>query len=222
MFLEVIAKNFADVKEINNSQANRIELCTNLACGGMTPSHELIFAASNYSKLPVNVIIRANERLDFVFNADEKQKMLDDVKYIATKTKANGIVIGALTADKKIDFEFIKQILAVKGNLQTTFHKAFDLVDDKIAAWKEIEQLNFTNVLTSGGLDINQGFAVLGEIAKVRTNCHLLIGGGVTLDNLSECLKYSDNIHIGTAARTAKNWDSEIAIPNINTFKAAH
>jgi copper homeostasis protein len=220
MFLEVIAKSVDDVIEINKSQANRIELCDSLECGGLTPGRELISSATEISKIPVNVIIRENESWDFIFTPDEKSKMILEIKWISENTKANGVVVGSLINSETIDWEFLEKVNEVRGNLEVTFHKAFDQLANKVENWKKLEEFNVTNVLTSGGTKLDDSFSVLNEIKNARTSTKLLIGGGVTKNNLFECLKYTDQIHIGTAAREKGTWESPIKIENINDFKS--
>lgn len=204
MFLEVIAKSIDDVLKINNSKADRIELCEDLEHEGLTPNFNLIFEAINKSQLPVNVIVRNNQSLDFVFTEEEKQKMIEDIKKIA-KTNANGIVIGSLTPDMKIDTDFIKQVIPIKGNLEITFHKAFDLLKDKIVALKILNDFKINNVLTSGGKNLEQNYSTLEKLVKNTSYTKILIGGGVNINNFKDCIKISENIHIGTAARTINN-----------------
>lgn len=218
MTLEVIAKNINDILEINKSNADRIELCSNLEVGGLTPELDFIKQACEKSKKPVNVMVRYTHS-NFIFTKDELNKQLDSIKWISENTKANGVVIGAINEDKTINEDFLKKLNGIKNNLEITFHKAFDEVNDFVESYKILEKYGVKNVLTSGGPNINKGFVILNKMATLKGNVNILIGGGVTTDNINECLKYSDNIHIGTHARKNKNWDSDISIDNINNVK---
>ncbi|AUB31920.1 copper homeostasis protein CutC [Spiroplasma floricola] len=214
MLLEVIAKDLNDIELINNSKANRIEFCRELKIGGLTPFSEDIISACNRSKLPVNVIVRNTAR-DFFYTEDEKNEMLEQVKFIS-KTKANGIVIGALNKDLTIDVEFIKQVIKIKGNLDITFHKAFDEVKDFIISYKTLNELKITNVLTSGGHDIEKGKQIIEELCSLNLSTKILVGGGINQQNFLSFKKISNNIHVGSCVRDDLSWDKSVNLNKIN------
>ncbi|WP_338971453.1 copper homeostasis protein CutC [Spiroplasma endosymbiont of Panorpa germanica] len=217
MVLEVIAKNLEDIKRINNSQANRIELCDNLEVGGLTPSRDLITKATELSHLPVNVIIRPTAR-DFVYTDEEFNQILEDIRFV-NKTKAKGIVVGVLNQNGEIDYNKMIKIMNVVKNKTVTFHKAFDYVPSFLEAAIFLDSINVTNILTAGGTNpIAENVNLIQEI-NLNTTMKILAGGGVTIDNVSDILNATDQIHIGTAARISNNWDSEIDINKINAFK---
>jgi copper homeostasis protein len=124
MKLEVIATSLSDLKQINQSQADRIEYCVNLEVGGLTPTHQEILAFLDQAKLPVNVMVRPTSR-DFYYTESEFQQMLRDVKFLS-QTSANGIVVGILDYDDTIDFERMQAIMELKGDKEVTFHRAFE------------------------------------------------------------------------------------------------
>ncbi|AOG60844.1 copper homeostasis protein [Spiroplasma helicoides] len=214
MFLEVIAKSIDDVKKINKTKASRIELCKDLEVGGLTPDYELIDNASKISKLPVNVIVRPTSR-DFIYTSDEKKQILKDIEYIK-KTKANGIVFGALNQDKTIDIDLLKKVIKAKEDLQITFHKAFDEVTDFLESYKLLAYYKVDCVLTSGGSDLNKGFVVLESLKNLKLNTKILIGGGVNEQNFSKTLTISNYIHIGRMARFEHSWDKSVDDHRVN------
>ncbi|AHI54042.1 copper homeostasis protein [Spiroplasma sabaudiense Ar-1343] len=217
MILEVIAKDLEDVKRINNSQANRIELCANLEVGGLTPDRELILAVTQISRLPVNVIVRPTAR-DFVYSEAEFNQMLDDIRFI-NKTTAKGIVIGVLTKDNEIDYKRMLKIMETVKNKTVTFHKAFDFLNNPVEGALFLDSINVSNILTAGGLgDIVDNLEVINDV-NLNTVLKVLAGGGVNIENVGQILNVTDQIHIGTAARSQNNWDSEIDINKINAFK---
>ncbi|WP_339020538.1 copper homeostasis protein CutC [Spiroplasma endosymbiont of Atherix ibis] len=214
MLLEVIAKDLKDIELINISKANRIEFCRELKVGGLTPTNEDIINACNISKLPVNIIVRNTSR-DFFYTENEKKEMLEQVKFIS-KTKANGIVIGALNKDLTIDVEFIKQVIRVKVDLDITFHKAFDEVKDFIIAYKTLNELKITNVLTSGGHDIEKGKQIIDKLCSLNLSTKILIGGGINQQNFLIFKKISNNIHVGSCVRDYSSWDGSVNLNKIN------
>ncbi|QEH62149.1 copper homeostasis protein [Spiroplasma chinense] len=213
MFLEVIAKNLEDVIEINKSNASRIELCDKLEFGGYTPDYNLIKEACELSKIPVNVIVR-HSHIDFYSSEEEKLEILKDIEFIKT-TKANGIVVGVLNKDNTIDLEFLKKVIAMKGDLKITFHKAFDFVNDFEKEYEKLANLKIDNVLTSGGENISKGFEILKVLTSKNLYTKVLIGGGVTLDNIDIVKSISDQVHIGTAARIDNTFETAIDLEKI-------
>src|SRR6185437_8569001 len=104
--------------------ANRIELCSALSEGGLTPSHGLIREAVDRSGLPVHVLLRPRGG-DFVYTDAEFDVMLEDLKDLRL-LGASGVVLGALHADDRVDIERTRQLVAMAGTLEVTFNRAFD------------------------------------------------------------------------------------------------
>ncbi len=214
MFLEVIAQNLEDVILINKTKASRIELCANLEQGGFTPSYKIIKEVCDYSKLPVNVIVR-HKNNNFLSEKEEVSLILKDIEYIKS-TKANGIVIGLLNENLSVDVEFLKKVIEIKEHLTITFHKAFDHVKDFLKEYKILNALGIDFVLTSGGPTLN--INIIKEMKKLNLKTKILIGGGVTLNNVKDLKKSSKYIHIGTAARVNNSFNNDISIENINSI----
>ncbi|WP_339033825.1 copper homeostasis protein CutC [Spiroplasma endosymbiont of Cantharis rufa] len=214
MLLEVIGKDFKDIRLISNSNASRIEFCNDLKVGGLTPALEDIKYACDLSKLPINIIVRNTAR-DFFYTEKEKKDMIEQIKFIRT-TKANGIVIGALNKDLTIDVQFMKQVIKQKGNLEITFHKAFDEVKDFIESYRLLNELGIDNVLTSGGHDIKKGRKIIKKLVTLNLNTKVLVGGGIDQKNFSSFKKLSKNIHVGSCVRNNKSWDESVNEKKIN------
>ncbi|WP_158696836.1 copper homeostasis protein CutC [Mesoplasma florum] len=215
--LEVIAADIKDINIINLSNADRIEFCKELKKSGFTPDYEDIEEACKISKLPINVMVRNTDR-DFCYTDAEFNQMLEDIKFI-NKTKANSIVIGILTPDNKID---VKRMKIVKENLneniKITFHKAFDLVEDKIEAVKLLEDIGISTILTSAGNKIDDNLKLLKQLTN-STKIEILAGGGVNWNNFTNVKECSNSIHIGTLARFNNSWDDSCDIDFINNAK---
>ncbi|PPE05377.1 copper homeostasis protein CutC [Williamsoniiplasma lucivorax] len=217
MKLEVIATSIEDIKQINQSQADRIEFCFELERGGLTPNHQAIKEAGEVSKLPVNVMLRPND-FGYVYSDQDFTQMLDDAKFIAT-TKVNGVVMGFLTPDNKIDKLRFKQIINLLPGKQIVCHRAFQEVIDQIQGLKDLHELGVEIVLTSGREKIDESL----DLLKTLTETKLVIiqaGGGVGFDNIQAIKQVVDDIHVGTAIRQTKSWDAPISIAKINQMKA--
>jgi copper homeostasis protein len=153
--------------------ADRIELCTDLAVGGVTPPRDLIREVVDALAIPVNVLIRfrvkpgmtqahrhagldpASEMKgfslsDFVYDEDAIEQMVEDIDFCKS-VGAAGIVVGALTPEGAIDVAAIQRLIAAARPLPVTFHRAFDVCTlDPFDALETIISLGCTRLLTSG------------------------------------------------------------------------
>ncbi|ATX70697.1 copper homeostasis protein CutC [Spiroplasma clarkii] len=218
MYLEVIGLNVQDVIDINASSASRIELCSHLEFGGYTPDKEIIKEACAVSDLPVNVMVR-RKHSDYFINPTEAAELFADIEFIAS-TKANAIVIGAITAAKKVDVDFMHEVFKRAKGKKVVFHRAFDEIEDKVEALKVLDELGVDTVLTSGKANIEEGFSVLQELADLNLTINILIGGGVNSSNINKARAISPFIHVGTAARVDGTFASPIDIKKIEALVA--
>lgn len=183
MIFEACTGSYIEVVRAYNNGANRIELCDNLGEGGTTPSYGTIKKVVEDIKLPINVIIRPRGGC-FIFNEDEKEIMFTDIN-ICKSLNVNGLVIGALTEDKKVDIEFVSKVKDLAGDLNITFHMAFDEIEDKREAIDTLVELKIDRILTKGGessaLENLQSLKELIEYAGDRII--LIPGAGINQDN---------------------------------------
>jgi copper homeostasis protein len=149
MVFEACTGCYEDVVRAEANGANRIELCDNLMEGGTTPSYGTIKKTIENINLPINVIIRPRGG-NFIYSNVEKEIMYIDIE-MCKNLGVNAIVIGALTKSGKIDSDFIKKVKEVSGDLNITFHMAFDEVMDKKSAIDELVELGIDRILTKGG-----------------------------------------------------------------------
>ena len=192
MNYEFCAENFKDIPKAIQQGATRIELCDNLAAGGTTPSYAVIEHAVKYANqhnATVMTIIRPRGG-NFVYTQDELEIMRKDLQ-TAKDLNSQGVVLGALTADSRIDRAQTKELLDLSGEMKTVFHMAFDHIPT--AFQKEemdwlIEQ-DVTRILTHGGLGgtIFDHIDWLKELMEhANGKIEILIGGGVTHENVAE------------------------------------
>jgi copper homeostasis protein len=150
MIKEACVETFEEAILAEKSGASRIELCSNLHLDGLTPSEELIRRTTETLKIPVMVMIRPRGG-NFVFSSDELGTMKSEID-IAKKFRIHGIVIGLLTSKNKIDLINTEILAHYAGNLEVTFHKAIDLLEDPAEGIRELKKIRgITRVLTSGG-----------------------------------------------------------------------
>lgn len=192
MLFEFCAENFTQVPNAIAKGAERIELCDNLTAGGTTPSYAVIEQTVNYAaahEATVMTMIRPRGG-NFIYTDTEFHLMKKDLE-VAKKLNSHGVVFGCLTADKRIDREQTKALLARSGEMKTVFHMAFDEIPKEFAkeeiAWL-IDQ-GVTRILTHGGrtgtvFDNSDWLEEL--IGHADGQIEILIGGGVTHENVEE------------------------------------
>src|SRR5699024_6329304 len=129
---EIIAASLEDVRDLNRTGEDRIELCGEINKDGLTPEYDLIRGAVQESEIPVNVMIRPNDDA-FSYTAREIGQMIEDINFVK-KSGANGIVLGVITDEHVVDTASLKKLVDAAGDMEITFHKAFDEIEDQITA----------------------------------------------------------------------------------------
>jgi copper homeostasis protein len=143
--VEISVESVAGARVAAAAGAARVELCAGLSDGGLTPSAALIEAAS--ALVEVHVLVRPRPG-DFCYDRDELALVVRDIA-VAREHGATGVVVGALTADGRVDAACADFVAAAEG-MQTTFHRAIDVSADSREALEAVVSLGFTRVLTSG------------------------------------------------------------------------
>eukprot|EP00069_Balaena_mysticetus_P022136 bmy_14138T0 len=146
--MEVCVDSVESAVNAERGGADRIELCSGLVEGGTTPSMGVLQVVKQYVQIPVFVMIRPRGG-DFLYSDREVEVMKADIR-LAKLYGADGLVFGALTEDGHIDKELCMSLVAICRPLPVTFHRAFDMVHDPMAALETLLTLGFERVLTSG------------------------------------------------------------------------
>lgn len=165
-------------------RADRIELCSALGVGGLTPSFGLMRLARS-STVPIHTMIRPRVG-GFEYTNDEVAVMLNDIQ-ATRETGLAGIVIGATHGDR-LDIAALRQMRDAAGGLECTLHRAIDLLPDPVQAMEDVIALGFTRILTSGGAPkAADGTATLAALhAASRGRIDIMAGSGVTKDNVAD------------------------------------
>ena len=149
--IEICAPSYESALAAQRGGAARIELCSELDAGGVTPSYGLIQGVRAALTIAVNVLVRPRSG-DFLYSSYEVETVVRDIALCA-QAGVQGVVVGALTADAKVDrtvaAEWLKE--ARRHGLSTTFHRAIDCADNIFDALEEVASLGYDRVLTSGG-----------------------------------------------------------------------
>lgn len=189
MIFEACTGCYAEVVEAFKKGANRIELCDNLGEGGTTPSYGTIKRTMETIELPINVIIRPRGG-NFTYNNDEKEIMFSDIE-MCKSLGVTGLVIGSLTNDNKIDVEFVSKAKELAGELNITFHMAFDEIENKKEAIDTLVDLKIDRILTKGGaVSALENLESLKELIEYANDRIILIpGAGINEDNRANVIQ---------------------------------
>src|SRR5688572_27988873 len=146
--IEICVDSPEGVIAARDGQADRVELCDNLFEGGTTPSIGSVKMARRVGGIKLHVIIRPRGG-DFLYSDAEFDTMRIDVEAART-SRVDGIVIGLLTADGNIDKERTTELVTLARPMSVTFHRAFDVCRDPLAALEDLIEIGVDRVLTSG------------------------------------------------------------------------
>ena len=190
MIYEFCAENVTLLEKAMEAGARRIELCDNLAVGGTTPSYGVTKAAvelaANYDTT-IMTMIRPRGG-DFDYNDFEIAIMLEDIRLTA-QAGSQGVVFGALTAEKKLDKANLEKLIAASKGMEIVFHMAFDELsdEDQLEAIDWLSQAGVTRILTRAGVSgdsLEKRFAHYHRILEhAKGKIEILPGGGIDLDN---------------------------------------
>lgn len=184
MILEICASSYQSAINAQEAGAHRIELCSELAVGGITPSYGLIKQVVEALSIPVFVLIRPRSG-NFTYSDAEFEIIKKDIQ-ICKELGCQGIVSGVLNADNSIDKQRTKALVELAEPLSFTFHRAFDWVPNPMEALNALMLLKVDRILTSGQESTaEKGIALLQEL-KASTNNQIVIlpGGGINSNNV--------------------------------------
>jgi copper homeostasis protein len=185
MLLEIAANSVASALAAQEGGADRVELCTALELGGLTPSHAQIALARERLRIPLYVLIRPRPG-DFLYDDLEGETMQRDIE-TCVALGCDGVVLGMLDAEGQVDRPRCRALIAAAGKLGVTFHRAFDLCRDPARALEDIVALGCERVLTSGAqASAIEGAALIRElIAQANGRLAVMPGAGITAQNIA-------------------------------------
>ncbi len=184
--------------------ADRIELCDNLFEGGTTPSAGCIAVVRANLKIGLQVIIRPRGG-DFLYDAREVEVMKYDVG-VAKDRGANGVVIGALTAQGRVDRVITQELIKLARPLNVTFHRAFDMTADPFAALEDLIELGVDCVLTSGQQATAwEGAGLIEALVKQAAGRIIVMpGGGIDEHNIQQLVQQTRVQECHVSGRTTR------------------
>lgn len=199
--IEACVDSYDSCKAAAKGGADRFELCAHLAIGGVTPSHVVFQQVKRDFDVKINVLIRPRFG-DFLYTETEMEEMCEEIKAFR-EMGANGVVIGALTADGDLDKPKMKRLIACAGDMEVTLHRAFDMTRDPFAALETAIELGCKTILTSGQeSDALKGKELLKELYRSADGrIDIMAGCGVKKGNIRELHDYAGIKVFHTSAR---------------------
>ena len=177
MIYEICASSFESAKNAEISGANRIELCSELGVGGVTPSYGLIKKVMDELSIGNCVLIRPRSG-NFTYTNEEFDVMLRDIN-LCRELGCQGVVTGVLHRDNTIDEERTARLKEAAGTMEFIYHRAFDCAPDPIAAIKTLKRLGVERILTSGGKkSAIEGSELLKELNRIAAGQPTIMPGG--------------------------------------------
>lgn len=185
--------------------ADRLELCDNPAEGGTTPSYGYLKKVREKLDIPLFPIIRPRGG-HFVFTPDEKQVIRHDIE-LCKSMGFDGVVIGLLNADGKVDYEETAACTELAYPMEVTFHRAFDRATDMNEALETIIKAGCTRILTSGQYpDVNKAGTVIRNLIKAADSRIIIMpGSGVASASVTQLAQSTGATEFHASARLVVN-----------------
>ncbi len=186
LLLEIVVDSPELAQAAEEAGADRLELCSRLELGGITPDVGMMEQVRSLSRLPIHVMIRPREG-DFLYTPEEFTEMKEQIRQ-AKLAGVDGVVFGILGRDSRVDVERNGELAALSAPLAVTFHRAFDQVADRAQGLEEVIRCGAKRILTSGGAEsAAQGTEqIRGLVERAGTRLTILPGGGIHKENVEE------------------------------------
>lgn len=182
--LEVCVDSLASAKAAAEGGADRLELCSALAVGGLSPYGELLQQIKAVCALPVRCLMRPRAG-DFLYTAEEIELLCEQIRHLRA-AGADGFVLGALTPDGALDENAMEKLLDACGGRPVTLHRCIDVSRDSEQVYRTAAALGLDTVLTSGAAaSCLGGVDMLARLLALREEIdgpEVLIGAGVNAE----------------------------------------
>ncbi|MGH7150426.1 MAG: copper homeostasis protein CutC [Planctomycetota bacterium] len=198
--LEVCVESIARLREAQSKGAGRIELCSRLDLGGLSPGRALLGEALAIARVPVHAMVRPRGG-DFAYSAAEFARMERDIEE-AKGLGAAAVVLGILATDRRVDVPRTKALVLAARPMSVTFHRAFDEVADPFGALEELIEAGVGRVLTAGGRGsaFDGRRAIRALLERARGRIVVMAGGGIRAGNVGEILAESGVSEVHSSA----------------------
>lgn len=206
--LEIACFNSESAVIAEAAGANRVELCEDYSCGGVTPSEEMITQVRRLVKLPLMVMIRPRAG-DFVYSETEIAQMEESILFCRSNG-VNGVVFGTLTGDNQIDRLLCSRLTNLARPMSVTFHRAIDECNDIKHSVRELVSIGVDRVLTSGrGKTALAGLSEISILQKIfGKQIAVMPGGGIRSSNITALFGSGCQEYHTSAITTGPNADA--------------
>jgi copper homeostasis protein len=184
--LEISVESLEAATAAERGGADRVELCGNLSIGGVTPDTEIIRVVRAQVHIPIFSMIRPRAG-DFVYSDAEFSEMRSSIND-AKESEMNGVVLGVLRKDRRVDVERARELVEFARPLPVTYHRAFDEAIDLRQALEDVIEAGAKRILTSGGAkSALEGAAVLANLIEAAEERVVIVpGAGISSANIAE------------------------------------
>jgi len=209
--LEICVDDVPGLEAAVEGGADRIELCSALELGGLTPSAALLGRAVA-TGVPVHVMIRPRGG-EFVYSESEIEAMLDDARR-AIFLGAAGIVVGVSKADGRLDRDTLARFRDIAGQGAAVLHRAIDMTVDPVEAVGVACGLGFDKILSSGGaLAAIEGTTVLKRMVEAAAGrLSIIAGAGINPANVAQVVRETGVREVHASASCAAGTPSTRAM----------
>jgi len=202
MILETVVASLDDARAAAAGGADRFELCSALALGGLTPGLGTLERVAAEVPVPVMCMVRPREG-GMAYSAGETDQMFRDAE-LAVGAGAAGVVFGFLDEAGRVDVArcrgFLARVRAAAPGAQSVFHRAFDVTADPDTALEQLVDLGVTRILTSGRARtaLEGAGAIRRTIERARGRIEVLPGGGISAADVEDVVRATgaDQVHV--------------------------
>lgn len=222
MQLEICANSYQSAMNAQKAGAHRIELCSELSIGGITPSYQLLKKVMKNLHIPVHVLIRPRGG-DFIYSKEEFEMMKENI-LICKELGSKGIVSGVLHTDNRIDIKRTQELIALCKPLSFTFHRAFDEVPEPMRAIHQLMSMGVDRLLTSGQKNTSiEGLDLIVELQEIAKNKLIVMPGSGINDVNCKTFKIAGfkEIHASASKKITKRISSNFgdSIETVSDFE---
>ena len=207
VLVEVCVDSVASALAAERGGARRIELCSDLLEGGVTPSLGLLAVVRSEISIGVHPIIRPRPG-DFCYSDAEFEIMRRDIE-LAKSEGTDGVVLGILKANGRVDIERTRALIELARPLSVTFHRAFDVSADLLEAFEDICATGADRLLTSGGeQECLQGVGTIARLVQAAEGrIKIMAGGRIGISNAATIVERTGvpEIHVGLATAVSSS-----------------
>jgi copper homeostasis protein len=205
VLIEICVDSVASAISAERGGAARVELCSGVGDGGLTPSAGMIEAVRSKISIGLQVIIRPRAG-DFCYEPEEFGIMRKDI-LVAKNLGADGVVLGILGSDGNVDIPRTRELVTLARPMNVTFHRAFDMSADLFRALEDVSSTGANRILTSGGeRNCALGAETIAKLVEAaRGRIKIMAGRGIDESNAPTLIGQTGvtEIHVGTSTYVA-------------------